>query len=467
MNNSSTQKFIKNLKHVIFSQVLVLFLGVIRSIYIPIILTVKDFGYWQVYLFYASYLGIFSLGYNDGIYLKYGGYDYEKLPKEKMSSSFYIHIIILFCFTIISFTVSLFLKNINTRNVFLFISLNILIFGINGVLTYIFQITNQMKKYSFFSILPNFLLIVGIFFFNSTNYLILIMIDFIVRLFSIVIMLYMCKDIFKLRIVNLKLGIIEYKANITIGFKLMIAQLIGMLLIGIGRIIIELLGTIEEYAYYSFGLTITNMILLIVSAVAIVIYPTLKRINQEQYYLYYKKLNKLLSYFVYLIPIPYFISIFIIQKYLPKYLLTLNFLNILFCLIVVQSKNQLLVTNFFKVLRKEKELMKINIAVFMIGILLCFISYYLKRKVEIVAYLTLLIILIRCYYSEYRLGREIEAISNYQILKEIIIILIYLTLSKFLNIRMMIIIYLIFIIIYILKNKQELEQTLNNIDIKS
>ena len=42
---------------------------------------VEKYGYWQLYLFYTSYVGFFQLGWNDGIYLRYGGEDYNNLDK--------------------------------------------------------------------------------------------------------------------------------------------------------------------------------------------------------------------------------------------------------------------------------------------------------------------------------------------------------------------------------------------------
>ena len=61
--------FLYNFSFVFGAQVLVLIISVLRALILPKFLPVEGFGYWEVYWFYTSYVGIFCLGYNDGIYL--------------------------------------------------------------------------------------------------------------------------------------------------------------------------------------------------------------------------------------------------------------------------------------------------------------------------------------------------------------------------------------------------------------
>ena len=64
--------FFKNFLYVFGAQILVLLISVARALLVPKILPVEGFGYWEIYLLYTSYVGIFALGDVDGIYLKYG-----------------------------------------------------------------------------------------------------------------------------------------------------------------------------------------------------------------------------------------------------------------------------------------------------------------------------------------------------------------------------------------------------------
>lgn len=42
----------------------------------------EEYGYCQLHLFYSSYVGFLHFGWNDGIYLRYGGKNYIELDKK-------------------------------------------------------------------------------------------------------------------------------------------------------------------------------------------------------------------------------------------------------------------------------------------------------------------------------------------------------------------------------------------------
>ena len=66
---------ITNLKTALLAQFISLAVNVIMSLLVPKQLNIKEFAYWQLFLFYANYVGFFLFGLNDGIYLRLGGMD--------------------------------------------------------------------------------------------------------------------------------------------------------------------------------------------------------------------------------------------------------------------------------------------------------------------------------------------------------------------------------------------------------
>ena len=131
--NSVIKNSIRNFRYVFSAQIIVLLFGVIRSLIVPILISVSDFAYWQMYLFYSSYVGIFALGFNDGIYLKYGGDQYEELPHRRLRSAIRIHLLVLIIGSIALLITSNFFDNEQRRIVLWIVSANILVMGINGV----------------------------------------------------------------------------------------------------------------------------------------------------------------------------------------------------------------------------------------------------------------------------------------------------------------------------------------------
>ena len=52
------------------------------------LLLVEDYGKWQLFLFYFSYLGFLHFGWEDGIYLRYAGKSYDELSPRVFSRQF-------------------------------------------------------------------------------------------------------------------------------------------------------------------------------------------------------------------------------------------------------------------------------------------------------------------------------------------------------------------------------------------
>ena len=68
-------------------------LNLVLTLVVPKILGVEDYSYWQLFIFYSIYVGFFHFGLNDGIYLKYGGKDYDEVNHRLIGGQFGILII--------------------------------------------------------------------------------------------------------------------------------------------------------------------------------------------------------------------------------------------------------------------------------------------------------------------------------------------------------------------------------------
>ena len=79
----------KNISYSFIANITSMLISVLMIIFMPKILEVQDYSIWQLYVFYSSYLGFFHFGWLDGIYLRYGGYEFEKLDKLKFSNQLY------------------------------------------------------------------------------------------------------------------------------------------------------------------------------------------------------------------------------------------------------------------------------------------------------------------------------------------------------------------------------------------
>ena len=64
-----TRKLASDIIVAFLAQALSIASSVATTLILPKFLGIESFGYWQLFLFYVSYIGFFHLGINDGVYL--------------------------------------------------------------------------------------------------------------------------------------------------------------------------------------------------------------------------------------------------------------------------------------------------------------------------------------------------------------------------------------------------------------
>jgi len=168
--------------NVFVSQLVILISSILLTFLLPKIIGINHFGYWQVYVFYTSYVGLFQLGFNDGIYLKYGGYNYNELQPKVFNPLFFMLLISQVVFSvIIIYVVTITEDDSFKRIALIFTSANILVLGTNAFFVMINQITGRFKQYSYMIILEKIIVIGGLFllfYFKTLDFYSLIIMDF-------------------------------------------------------------------------------------------------------------------------------------------------------------------------------------------------------------------------------------------------------------------------------------------------
>ena len=64
---------LKNISYTFSANIIILLISGVLTLVVPKLLGPEEYGYWQLYVFYMSYVGLFHLGWCDGVYLRYGG----------------------------------------------------------------------------------------------------------------------------------------------------------------------------------------------------------------------------------------------------------------------------------------------------------------------------------------------------------------------------------------------------------
>ena len=99
--NDKAKSVMKNLYYTVAANFATLGISVLLNLFVPKILGIREYSYWQLYVFYSSYVGFLHLGWLDGIYLKIGGEEYEQLNKRELGSQFWYLMIFEFLLSLL------------------------------------------------------------------------------------------------------------------------------------------------------------------------------------------------------------------------------------------------------------------------------------------------------------------------------------------------------------------------------
>ena len=139
----NSKKTAKNIIKVSLSNMIKLLAGVLVSFLLPRIIGVTDYGYYKTFTLYATYIGLLHFGFADGIYLKFGGKNYDELDRQSFRMySFFLICLELFI-TLILTGISFFALKGDAR--FIILCLGVYAFSSNVANYYqiISQITNK------------------------------------------------------------------------------------------------------------------------------------------------------------------------------------------------------------------------------------------------------------------------------------------------------------------------------------
>ncbi|WP_418263906.1 oligosaccharide flippase family protein [Flavobacterium faecale] len=383
----------KSYLYLFLSQSISLVINILMSIVIPKLLNVETFGYWQLFLFYTSFVGFFHFGLNDGIYLRYGGKNLEHLNGGLLKAQFLFLFFLQIILAISFFIYQYFYGREDLNQIIVFVVIFMIISNLTSFMTSVFQAVNKLNFFSILTIITSstFLLFIGLLFlFNKFNLLYITLSYTISYFLGLIYVLYKSKNILLSKIdwSYRKTFLSECKLNTVVGFFLMISTISSILILGVGRFAIEKKWGVVTFGVISLCFTITTLLLFFIRQIGLVIFPLLKKVNielQKKYFsLSINILNIILLGCLLLLPL----INFIILGWLPKYSDSLNYFIFILPLVIYEGKTQIILVTYMKVQRKEKELMYINVVSMLFSFLLCGVGYYFSSIVFIIIAMT-------------------------------------------------------------------------------
>ncbi len=425
-----------------------------------------SFGYWQLFIFYTSYIPFFHFGLNDGVYLLNGGKSYDELNKSSLKSQLFLGTIIEGIISlVICFFATISVMGPDRKFVIYQTLINFLLFCSSNYLGYVFQAVNQTKIFSISIIINKFLFIIQLLVMiicNYQDYKGMIMGYNVAQFISLLFCVIKSKEIILSPLLNLKITLKEMYSTISVGAKLMLANIASMLILGVARLLIDKEWGIEQFSKISFSITLINFFLMFINQFSMVLFPALRRTTTKSQKRYYFLFDTLLTIILPSLFLLYFPLKMLLDFWLPEYEISIYYFGFLLPLCISNGKMQLLNNTYLKVLRLESDLLKINVFTVILSLIFSMVSIFYFNSMSTILAGLVIATWIRNFISEVRL-KKYFGFKLVGYVQEVLLISMYIVVIGEFSNQIGFFIYFIGYCIYLIFNKNQIGFVLSNL----
>lgn len=450
----------KQLIYSIFANLLSVIVSAFITLFLPKQIDVKQYGYFQLYLFYLTYAGVLQIGWADGIYLRYGGKYYDDLKKNSINLQLKLYSIFQLTFCTGIFVLGAFVASDENKKSIIFLwALSALFANVRTIIQYLMMATGRIKEYAVAVISDRmvYVILVVVLMISGCNDFHLYAIANVIAIFiSMIISCAFCKNIV---LCTSKINIEGYKEackNITTGIQLMLANIAGQLIVGISRQFIEIKWNIEVFGEISLALSISNMFMQFIEAIAIVLFPMLKRMDNRERIREYEMIRNLLMPILMVLMACYYPAKVLLKYWLPQYIESIHYLAILFPICLFEGKMTLLITTYLKTFRMEKKILLSNVISLGISLIISFASAFIVHNLNLTVLCIVITLAFRSMLAEKMLANSIKIDVWKDSLMEVVMVTIFLCSNWLVDEIGGMMIYFISLIIYLLIKRKDL-----------
>ena len=403
--------FIKDSFWTIGAQGISLLTSIIVSFILPKYISIEQFGYWQYFLLWASYVGVMHLGFGDGVYLKLGGRYWNSIDRNKwipqIQFMFFIQLILAIMVVVFSY---LLCRKEQYLTIFLWAAVYLVIENTYKIITMGMMATDQIPFVSKTVIIDKLImsfLVLFLIFNHNENASYVMCAYTLAHLVACIMAVYRCRLFSSIQLPNKKV-FIGITTVCKVGLILMLANFMSILIMGLCRLAVEHYWNIEVFSKLSFSITIASFLLFFISQIGYVLFPILKRIKKEAQAMLFAKMDFVMTLLPMVFYIMFFAMYFFILNWLPKYEESLKFLAFTAPCICYETRAVLLYNTYFKNLGQIKKLLYINIITVLCAII-CYTyaialhNIYLMALSILIAEIVKVLILQKSLYYEYAL----------------------------------------------------------------
>ncbi len=402
MHRKST--FTKDLFMVAFSNFIILISSIITGFVVPKILGVVGYGYYKIFTLYLSYSALMHLGYVDGVLLTFAGKEYNELSQEKfrMYTKFFFFFQCVVSVLIV-FIAMVLLKD-RYKLIFLFLGIDIFAINMTAYYQYISQSTMRFDELSIRKVMFatfEIMLVLAIVWFNFVNKRKFIDVNIYVGGLVFIDVVLMIWYVFTYR--KLSIGECDSFSNCKDDIKsffkegiiLTIAYQAASIVFSLDSQFVSVFYDATTFAVYSFAYSLISMVTTVISAVAFVLLPRLRKINDKE------KIMNTFSNAMALISITATLSMagyqplcILISSFFSEYIDSIRYLRVIIPGLALSCCINIIMFTYYKAINKHMIYFKISLVSLTIAILCNYLAYKFYHDAIYISFASIITLII-------------------------------------------------------------------------
>lgn len=396
----------------VFSNIVVLIMSLVIGFLLPKYVSMETYASYKEFTLYCGYLGLFHIGFINGVYLKFGGKDYDELPKQEFRS--YTRFLILLQLAVQMVLFLCFIPYHIETNSFIspytFVIINLIFINVGCYFNLINQFTRRFVIDGTIQLVQKLICVVGIVILlvmkndDYVPYLIILSIaNFLAMIFA---GFYNRELVFGKPLRNTGS---EIKTMISHGFFIMISEYMGLIIIGIDSVVINLLFSQTDFSIYAFAVSLVTVMYQLTAVISKPIFPYLKRQASNKLVQIYDILKESYVLFSALIAGMAILFPWVIRTFISKYTDSIPVLQILAITVIFKAVHELLFGNYFKALSLERLFVKTNLIAVIVALLTDIIAYLVFHSMSAIAIASLISFVVWYSVTDIMLQKKMES----------------------------------------------------------
>jgi O-antigen/teichoic acid export membrane protein len=412
----------------------------ISIVLLPKWLTAEGFGYLQLYLLIASFAGVLHLGWADGVYLALGGKSRAVLRSGSLWSDFVGYT----CFQVVLLLglapAILFTAEGSTRffvwaaGLLSMLLANIRVYGymaqqaVGAIKGFVFAVVVDRVV---FIVLALFLVGVG-----NRDFRAFVVADLIARFCSCVLtVVLMFGDRIRVHVTLFQIRA-EARTLVNLGFPLMVANFVGLFILGSTRFMFDATLGIERFGSLSLALSLASLVAVFAAAASIPLFPRLRRLASERLAKSYVSMRCRLGQFLLLVTLAYPVVSRAFTAWFPNYTDGAVFLSILFPVLLYETEVGVLFSTFLKTVGGQRSLLSANAIALCVSLVLGSVTLLYFGSPSLAALVMLISAGVRARAAEAFLVRRLSLSGQVWFRLEDACLALFVLANAFLNGRM-------------------------------